>query len=170
MSREDVSQKTLNILIAEDNSSDVFIISRGLTEFNQRSRITTVNDGEALIEILGLGKSKQPVNIPDLIIIDLYMPKLYGLQALQIIKREAHLVNVPCIMISQNATDTDKLEAARLGAADFLNKPDSLSDFRRDIRSIEFILQRALIPESSTSITPEPLSIALRSSEPKKDL
>ncbi|MFT5034097.1 MAG: hypothetical protein ACI9OO_002033, partial [Bacteroidia bacterium] len=46
MVHEDLSQNTLNILIAEDNSGDAFIISRGFTEFNQRSRVTTVSDGE----------------------------------------------------------------------------------------------------------------------------
>lgn len=170
MAQEDLNQKMLNIVIAEDNNSDVFIISRGLTEFNQRSRITAVNDGEALIEVLGLGASKQPIKIPDLIIIDLYMPKLYGLQALQLIKREAKFADVPCVMISHNATDTDKFEAARLGAAGFLNKPESLSDFRRNIASIEAILMREILPELPSSNMPAGHSKALRSGELHKDL
>lgn len=137
------SQPALNIVIAEDSSNDEFIASRRLAEFSQHSHITAVSDGDALIKALGLGRPGQALFIPDLIIIDLYMPKLYGLQALQLIKREACLANVPCIMISSNATDADRREAARLGAASFLDKPRSLTDFRKSLRSIENILRNA---------------------------
>lgn len=142
MAGDKFSQKALNILVAEDSSSDAFIISRGLTEFDQHCRVTTVDDGEALIQALGLGKLGQALTIPDLIIIDLYMPKLYGLQALQIIKREPQLADVPCVMISSFATETDRCEAIRLGAAGFLDKPQSLAEFRNSIRSIESIMRR----------------------------
>ncbi len=143
MARDNSSQSALKILVAEDSSSDVFIISRGLTEFDQRCRVTAVNDGEALLEALGLDSPGQALNVPDLIIIDLYMPKLYGLQALKVIKREPQLAGVPCIMISSYATASDRREAARLGAAGFFDKPESLADFRKNIRSIESILLRS---------------------------
>ena len=149
MAREKSRQQSLNILVAEDSSSDVFIISRGLTEFDQRCVVTAVHDGEALLRTLGLDKPEQPLHIPDLIIIDLYMPKLYGLQALKIIKREPRLAHVPCVMISGYATEPDRCEAIRLGAAGFLDKPQSLADFRNSIRSIESILQHAA-PEITT--------------------
>ncbi len=141
MTRKDFSSTALNIVIAEDCSSDVFIISRGLTEFDQHCKVTAVGDGEALIAELGLDLPDRPLTIPDLIIIDLYMPKLYGMQALQHIKREPAFANVPCVMISAFPTLADQDEAARLGAAGFINKPASLAEFRKSIRSIETILQ-----------------------------
>ena len=148
MTRKDFSPTALNIVIAEDCSSDVFIISRGLPEFDQHCKVTAVGDGEALIAELGLDSLSQSLTIPDLIIIDLYMPKLYGMQALQRIKREPAFADVPCVMISAFPTQADQDEAARLGAAGFISKPSSLADFRKSIRSIESILQSKSDSES----------------------
>lgn len=154
MARADCHQYPLNILVAEDSSSDAFIISRGLSEFDRRSVIETVGDGEALLRTLGLDPPGQPLKIPDLIIIDLYMPKLYGLQALQSIKREPRLAAVPCIMISNYATEVDRREAFRLGAAGFLEKPASLADFRDSIRSIEKIINNSNARSEGTQQRP----------------
>ena len=72
--------------------------------------------------------------------IDLYLPKLYGLQALQLIKREPRLADIPCVVISGLATAFDRREAMRLGAAAFIEKPVSVTDFRASLRAIETLL------------------------------
>lgn len=132
------SSKKLTVVIAEDNQNDIFIVSRGLKEFDQRCEIYDVADGEALLKALGISPYavNTPAPKPDLIIINLYMPKLYGLQALQQIKRDARYQHTPCLMMSTSGLDNDRREAARLGAHGFIQKPASQAEFRRTIKSI----------------------------------
>ncbi|WP_372750371.1 response regulator, partial [Litorivivens sp.] len=78
--------------------------------------------------------------LPDIIFIDLYMPKIYGMQALQEIKQAPHLTQIPCVVMSAFSTDSDRQEADRLGAAAFIQKPESLKEFRSAITEIEHII------------------------------
>lgn len=130
----------LRIVIAEDSSSDSFLIRRGLAAFQEHCEIKRVSDGDALLQQLGLPNPDTPDWLPDLILIDLYLPKLYGLQALRLIKREPRFADIPCVMISSLATASDRREATRLGAAAFIDKPLSVTDFRASLRAIETLL------------------------------
>lgn len=131
---------SLRILIAEDSSRDNFLIRRGLAAFQKHCEIKCVSNGDALLQQLGLPNPNSSDWLPDLILIDLYLPKLYGLQALRLIKREPRFADIPCVMISSLATASDRREAARLGAATFIDKPSSVTDFRASLRAIETLL------------------------------
>ena len=130
----------LGVLIAQDSGNDSFLIRRGLAAFKKHCEIRCISDGDALLQQLGLLNPGAPDWLPDLILIDLYLPKLYGLQALQLIKREPRLADIPCVVISGLATAFDRREAMRLGAAAFIEKPVSVTDFRASLRAIETLL------------------------------
>jgi CheY-like chemotaxis protein len=130
----------VRILLADDSCSDSFLIKRGLAAFQKHCDITCVRDGDTLLRHLGLSSTHAPRHRPELILIDLYLPKLYGLQALHMIKREPHLAHTPCVMISSLATNVDRREAVRLGAAAFIEKPSSAREFRASLQAIEKIL------------------------------
>lgn len=149
-------QKNLNVLIADDDQSDVFIISRGLAEFSRECTVFDVQDGERLLTALGIDPtSGRPISPnpkiphPDLILIDLFMPKIYGLQALKMIKRDRRYQLTPCVIMSTNMSDYDRREAESMGATGAIHKPENLGDFRAAIRAVEFSL--ILGPENNHS-------------------
>ncbi|WP_372780808.1 response regulator [Litorivivens sp.] len=137
------SGQRLNVLVADDSQGDAFIIARALSEFDSRCDVRTVGDGEALLRVLKLRPGNTDIlqgKLPDIIFIDLYMPKIYGMQALQEIKQAPHLTQIPCVVMSAFSTDSDRQEADRLGAAAFIQKPESLKEFRSAITEIEHII------------------------------
>ncbi|MBB3046641.1 CheY-like chemotaxis protein [Litorivivens lipolytica] len=147
-------QKSLNVLIADDDPSDVFIVSRGLSEFSHKCNLFDAKDGEQLLMMLGIDPSTGRPSTPnpklpklDLILIDLFMPKIYGLQVLKMIKRDRRYQQTPCVIMSTNLSDYDRSQAEGMGAAGAIQKPATLSDFRAAIRSVEFSLIFNLDPE-----------------------
>ena len=142
-----VERKKFNVLIADDNQSDVFIITRGLAQFDAQCNVFDVQDGESLLTALGIdpvsGRPVAPQPIiprPDLILIDLFMPKLYGLQALKMIKRDRRYQRTPCLLMSHSLSEHDRRQAGVIGACGILHKTDNPSNFRAAIRDLETVL------------------------------
>ncbi len=105
----------MNTILAVDDAQDTLM----LLEFDLQSEgyeVITANDGETAINIL----SKQKV---DLILLDLYMPGLSGLETLEKIKSNAEFVNTPIIMLSASDDENEIVSALELGANDYITKP-----------------------------------------------
>lgn len=105
----------MNTILAVDDAQDTLM----LLEFDLQSEgyeVITANDGETAINIL----SKQKV---DLILLDLYMPGLSGLETLEKIKAQSEFVNTPIIMLSASDDENEIVSALELGANDYITKP-----------------------------------------------
>ena len=116
--------KSLNILLIEDDAIEVMKFNRVLKTLNLNHRIIEANNGEAALDIL---KVKEIT--PDIIILDLNMPKLNGIEFLTILKNDGVLKYIPSIILSTSSNHKDMLECYKLGVAGYILKPLKYDDY-----------------------------------------
>lgn len=114
------------ILIADDDEDDYFIIREAFNELTAHD-ITYVSDGQQLLEFLDL-QVTQRRKLPDLILLDINMPKIDGIRALESIKSSQALNRIPIVMYSTSHDPEQKRACRKLGANGFISKGYSHSD------------------------------------------
>lgn len=125
-----------HILIADDDLDDHYIIKDAIEKMNVNHEFTSVYNGLELIQLLkGTGKTGEKL-IPDLIIMDLNMPLLDGLGALDQIKASEELQDIPVYILSTSRFDYDKQRAMELGANNFYSKPYKFEELKEIIKEI----------------------------------
>jgi CheY-like chemotaxis protein len=119
------------ILLVEDELAHAEIVRRSLADLRISNRIVHVEDGQAALDYLMSGdacsESGAPQR-PDLIVLDLRLPKVDGLEVLRRIKDDASLRHIPTVVLTTSATESDIVQAYEGGAGSFLVKP---ADFQR---------------------------------------
>jgi CheY-like chemotaxis protein/DNA-binding XRE family transcriptional regulator len=119
------------ILLVEDDPKDVEFTLTAFKTAKLANPVQVASDGAAALEILGCGdsrpKTKEP-SLPHLVLLDLHLPKLHGLEVLRRIRSDRRLKQMPVVVLTASRSDRDLQEAMRLGANAFLTKP---VDFHR---------------------------------------
>jgi len=126
------SEKTFNILIAEDDEDDYALISDAFKLSQNNCQISWVRDGEELMDFLDSSDEHDNSNKekPALIFLDLNMPKKDGREALQEIKSHQKHKNIPVIVLTTSQAKVDIEMIYNLGANSFIQKPFKYADFR----------------------------------------
>ena len=139
--------KTHNILLVEDNQADILLTREAFKESTVPHKMISVTDGvEAVSYLKRAGKYADAVR-PDIILLDINLPKKNGFEVLEEIKQDPELKHIPSIVLSTSASKYDIRRAYELHANCYLIKPIELEDFLRVIRSIEdFWFNVATIP------------------------
>ena len=114
------------ILLAEDNPADVYLIREALKEHGVDCAIQTASDGR---EVLTLIDSPDPAWRPDLIILDLNLPRHDGIELLRKLRSTAELSRVPVVVLTSSDSPRDRATATELGATRYLSKPSNLEHF-----------------------------------------
>ncbi len=125
MEREGGDDKELKILVVEDLEEHVEIIKRILEDSNLNTRIFVTRDGEEALDFLynrGNYSSREEYPRPDVILLDLRLPKLDGLDVLERIKREPELRDIPVVVLTSSKRDEDLIRAYEGGAKSYLLK------------------------------------------------
>ncbi len=123
-------EKELNecsILVVDDDPGDRLLIDKAMKENGVKNRIEFLQDGQELIDHL-MECLKPPVRegervLPDLILLDLNMPRLDGHEALKLVKRHASLKEIPVLILTNSRSMEDILDSYKEGANTFLTKP-----------------------------------------------
>jgi CheY-like chemotaxis protein len=119
----------IRILLAEDNPADVYLIKRALAENSVSCLLQVALDGnEALSLLRSEGKFKDTAR-PNLILLDLNLPRHDGMEILQHVRQDRQLADVPVIVFTSSDSPADRLSAAHLGVTRFIRKPSLLDDF-----------------------------------------
>jgi chemotaxis family two-component system response regulator Rcp1 len=124
--------KVVDILLVEDNPGDVELVREALTEAKVRNELHVAVDGEKAIEFL---KGSDPC--PDLILLDLNLPRKNGREVLQDIKSDPRLSIIPVVVLTSSKEEEDIIRSYRLHANCYITKPVDLEQFLNVVKSIE---------------------------------
>jgi len=131
--------KKLVILVAEDDPNDLELLRHVVADNGVQVNFQSAHDGEQVINYLrGEGKFADRTEhpIPDIIVLDLKMPRVNGFEVLQWLRREPGLTRIPVVVLSGSGLETDIEEAYRLGANTYFTKPGQLAELRKIIGSL----------------------------------
>ena len=120
------------ILLADDNPDDVKLTQRALKKNNILNEVVVVQDGvEALDYLFGTGKYEgRDTNVkPQLILLDLKMPRMDGLEVLQRIRAGEKTRLLPVVILTTSSEDKDRIESYKLGANSYIRKPVDFEQF-----------------------------------------
>ncbi|MBF0384985.1 MAG: response regulator, partial [Candidatus Omnitrophica bacterium] len=113
----------LHILLVEDNEADIMITQRALREGKIENTLSIVNDGVDAIDFLKKQGPFADRQRPDIILLDLNMPKKDGHQVLAEIRSDENLQNIPVIILTTSYTDRDIVKAYKLRVNGYIKKP-----------------------------------------------
>ncbi len=127
------------ILLVEDDPQDVELTLRVFRTENVKSRIEVVRDGEEALDFLfcrGDYKSRMPDQPPALVLLDLKLPKVGGLQVLRELKASPECQSIPVIVLTSSGEQRDIVDSYRLGVNSYIQKPVDVAEFRKAIRAL----------------------------------
>ncbi|MBK8788284.1 MAG: response regulator [Chitinophagaceae bacterium] len=127
---------TINILLADDDMDDRFFFDKALKEIPMASQLITVNNGEQLMEHL----TTHTGPLPDILFLDLSMPRKTGFECLSEIKENEKLKGITVIMLTTSFTrgldleDNSRKTLIRMGATDYIRKPVAFDELKQIIK------------------------------------
>ncbi|HEY3928165.1 MAG TPA: response regulator [Candidatus Koribacter sp.] len=127
----------IEILLVEDNPGDAYLTTDLLEKSHVLNRMTTVRDGEEAINFLRRKRPYENAPNPDLILLDLNLPKKDGRQVLAEIKQDPFLKVIPVVILTSSEAEQDVLRSYELHANSYISKPVKLESFIEVIHQIE---------------------------------
>lgn len=127
----------IDILLVEDNPGDVRLTQEAFKEGMLRNKLHVVMDGEAAMEFLQRkGQYKDAIR-PDLILLDLNLPKMNGREVLATIKQDPDLKRIPVVVLTTSQDETDIVESYKQFASSYIVKPVSMEKFIKVVSSFK---------------------------------
>ena len=131
----------IDILLVEDNAGDAELTLRALRKHNLANHIIHLRDGsEALDFLFGTGKfsGRNVADLPKILLLDLKMPKVGGMQVLEKAKSDARTRSMPVVILTSSAEDPDIERAYALGANSYIIKPVDFYNFSKTVADLGF--------------------------------
>jgi len=137
----------IEVLLVEDSPGDVRLTKEALREANRRVRFHVACDGVEAMAFLRREGAHMDAPRPDLILLDLNLPRMDGREVLGLIKADDDLKTIPTIILTTSEAEADIVESYQLQANCFLSKPVQLDEFESLVQSInDFWLVKAKLP------------------------
>ena len=127
----------IHILLVEDNPADVELTQESLSMANPHLRRAAVHDGAQALAWLYRQDSYQDVPRPDLILLDLNLPRRDGREVLAVLKRDPQLRRIPIVILTSSEAERDVVQSYDLGANCYLVKPVDLKSFEILVQLVE---------------------------------
>ena len=117
-------ESSLKILLIEDDMIEIMKMNRTVSSLKLNHKIVEAHDGEEALKIL-----EQKDSLPDIILLDLNMPKINGIEFLNILKKDKELRYIPTIILTTSSNQKDLLECYKIGIAGYVLKPLKYEDY-----------------------------------------
>ncbi len=127
----------IHILLVEDNEGDIVLTLEALQEGKLCNRISTVRDGEQALDFLYRRGQYADAEIPDLILLDINLPRIDGKEVLKVIKHDPDLRSIPVVVLTTSESENDIHESYRNHANCYITKPVDLDKFMQVVKCIE---------------------------------
>ena len=137
MSEAAPNSPPIELLLIDDDQADIYLAKRALKKCRTPVAIQVARHGEDALSLLKREGQHSAARRPDLIFLDLNMPRMNGHELLEVIKADDDLKSIPIIVMSMSESEIDMLESYRLQASAYVSKPMELEAFTRVIRSVE---------------------------------
>jgi CheY-like chemotaxis protein len=132
-----LNPEKIKVLVVEDNPNDVTIIKRAMRKSEVKCELSFARDGEEALNFLYRQGEFEDAPRPDLILLDLRLPKIDGLEVLAKIKNDNRLRRIPVIVLTISTSQEDMVRAYDSGAASYMTKPVDSKDFERLIQTVQ---------------------------------
>ncbi len=121
----------MDILFIEDDKIETMKLHRTVSKFSQKHQITEAKNGEQALEVL-----KSNAKLPDIILLDLNMPRMSGIEFLRILKDHDEYRYLPAIILTTSQNRNDLLECYKIGIAGYVIKPLKYEDYEDKIKKV----------------------------------
>ncbi|UII81031.1 response regulator [Flagellimonas sp. CMM7] len=120
----------MNVLFIEDDMIETMKLQRAISKFQSKHKITEAKNGEEAMEFLKGG------NLPDIILLDLNMPRMSGIEFLSILKADDRLKYLPTIILTTSENRVDLLKCFEIGIAGYIIKPLKYEDYESKLKKV----------------------------------
>ena len=139
--------RTVNVLLVEDDEGDVLMTREAFEFYKVRNPLHVVSDGEQALQFVRRTGPYADAPRPGLILLDVNLPRVSGLEVLAELKQDPELRTIPVVMLTTSQADEDILRSYRLHANAYVSKPVDFDQFTAAIRQIDdFFLSLVQLP------------------------
>ncbi|MGI9504813.1 MAG: response regulator [Geminicoccaceae bacterium] len=137
MKSDGPNRTPINLLLIDDDQADIYLAKRALGKCGTPIAIQVAHHGEEALALLRREGQHAEAGRPDLIFLDLNMPRMNGHEFLEVIKANDDLKSIPIIIMSMSESEVDMAKSYALQASAYISKPMELDAFTKVIRSVE---------------------------------
>ena len=131
------------ILLVEDDQVDAMTVKRALKDIKVTNRLNIVHDGEKALTFLKNSENEKP----GIILLDLNMPRMNGIEFLKIAKKDESLKKIPVVVLTTSKEDQDKVDSFNFGVAGYMIKPVDYRKFVEVVKTIDMYWTLSELPD-----------------------
>lgn len=141
-------KKGISILMVEDDENDIIMTKRAFERYNLRNVLYVARDGEEALDFIYHRGDYQDSPAPGLILLDIKLPKMDGLEVLRRLKSDPDKRHIPVVILTASRREKDKIESYKLGVNSYIVKPLDFSKFIEAVSTINLYWSLNQLPES----------------------
>jgi len=131
-----MSMRRKSILLVEDNPDDEALTLRALRKHDLAGEVVVVRDGAEALAFIYEATRAGDDHLPELVLLDLKLPKVDGLQVLKMLREDEHTRRLPVVVLSSSSEDRDIAQSYDLGANSYVRKPVDFAEFSEAVRQL----------------------------------
>ena len=140
-------EEPIDILLVEDNPGDVRLTQFAFSDIAIDAELVVATDGDEALEILSSRREEGNTALPDLILLDLNLPRMGGFEFLEAIQDDAELARIPILILTSSNACEDIVESYELAANAYLTKPTDPDEYTEMVEAVtDFWFRRAALP------------------------